>query len=69
MKRTSALRGAVEAGDPKIAADLIDRLKLQSVGFTVQDVSGNGLLQISALQNNPAMVSAYPLTDGASAKP
>ena len=60
MKRTSELRHAVEAGDAKVAAVVIDCLKLQkSAGFSVQDVSGNGLLQISALKNNSDMVSDH----------
>jgi ankyrin repeat protein len=61
MKRTSELRNAVEAGDAALAAEVIDCLNLQkSAGFTIQDVSGNGLLQISALQNKPRMVSNLP---------
>lgn len=57
MKRTSELRNAVEAGNAALAAEVIDCLKLQkSAGFTIQDVSGNGLLQISALKNNLSMV-------------
>lgn len=52
MARTSELRSVVEAGDAKLAAEVIDCLNLQkSAGFTIQDVSGNGLLQIAALKN------------------
>jgi len=58
MKRTSELRYAVEAGDAPLAGRVIDCLKPQKPdGFSIQDVSGNGLLQISALQNKPEMVS------------
>ncbi len=57
MRRTSELRNAVEAGDAKLAGEVIDCLNFKkSDGFSIQDVSGNGLLQISALQNKPDMV-------------
>lgn len=60
MKRTSELRNAVEAGDAELAAEVIDCLKSKKAdGFSIQDVSGNGLLQISALQNKPKMVSDF----------
>ena len=58
MKRTSELRNAVETGDAEFAEEVIDCLSLdKSDGFSIQDVSGNGLLQISAIQNKPEMVS------------
>ena len=60
MKRTSELRNAVEAGDAELAGEVIDCLKWKkSDGFSIQDAAGNGLLQISALQNKPEMVSNF----------
>jgi hypothetical protein len=60
MKRTSKLRNAVEAGDATLAGEVIDCLEFQkSGGFSIQDVSGNGLLQISALHDEPEMVSDF----------
>jgi hypothetical protein len=60
MKRTSELRNAVQTGDAEFAEEVIDCLSLKkSDGFSIQDVSGNGLLQISALQGKPEMVSDF----------
>jgi hypothetical protein len=60
MRRTSELRNAVEAGNVKLAGEVIDYLKVKKEdGFSIQDVSGNGLLQISALKNDSNMVSNF----------
>jgi hypothetical protein len=61
MRRTSDLRNAVEIGDVKLAREVIDSLQCKKVdgfdGFSIQDASGNGLLQIAALKNDIKMVS------------
>lgn len=59
LVKTRILRKTVEANDVVGARRIIARLKQdgaeKSAGFTIQDVSGNGLLQIAALRNHVKM--------------
>jgi ankyrin repeat protein len=67
MDLMSILRNLVESGDEKGVHNMMSRLQHMRIGKstwpTIQDVSGNGLLQISALKGYVKMVEVLLLND------
>jgi ankyrin repeat protein len=61
MLKTKTLLHSIEIGNAELAKSLIDelqdaRLLVKSTGFAIQDISGNGILQIAAMRNRLDMV-------------
>ena len=67
MDLMSILRNLVESGDEKGVRNMMSRLHAMNIGKaewpTIQDVSGNGLLQISALKGYVGMIAVLLAND------